>query len=497
MRKVTMRKPSKFLMAAVVALGFAACNNNEDVPNPSNKTGDTFASVTLKFAQGTTTRTLPEDYNKKTDGWKGRDNIETISVFLVNSAKGTIDFDTFHKGAFGEITPEGVLKPNLAVKATSGDNVDVYVVVNGKAEIINMLKATSATNFATVFANKAEEAVAADVAKFNKGTKKETVMMTNTATKSITVQPNVTEEQAKNPDNPKNHAQVQVERVVARTMLTVETNSHDNWKINKNLAGVSTPIAEVTNVQYAVGQSNKKFFIMKKAEYVTPDPVYAYVPSSDWNDKKQMFDYAGLQDFTNAQPFTYKDSSTDIGEKLNSEETSKFVLPVTHKDNYKKGNTTYVEIRAKFKPLEDGWGDTEVTLDNQAPDNDLFLGMSNGKFYSSETNAKNKDKGGVEGQKVKKYTGAIMKYVVWLNPNDKANPTMSPTVRNQIYHIHVSSFKEIGLPNNPINPEDPKDPDNPINPDDPLVTPKTYLSVSVKVLDWNLHSYTLDLGNNY
>ena len=91
-----------------------------------------------------------------------------------------------------------------------------------------------------------------------------------------------------------------------------------------------------------------------------------------------------------------------------------------------------------------------------------------------------------------------MKYVLWLNPGaDKLKPTESPTVRNQIYHIHISSFKEIGLPENPIDPNDPDDPDNPIDPEDPLVTEKTYLSVSIKVLNWNLHSYTVDLGNNY
>jgi hypothetical protein len=494
-----MRKIINYLTIAAIALGFAACNN-EDVPNPETGKGNTYVGVTLRFAQGSTTRALPGDHNPVIGGWKGRDKIEDVTVFLVSPGNQTIDFETFYLSQFHEIDANGVLKPKIAVKATPNDNVDVYVVVNGNNDIITTLKNTSATNFETAF-TAAAVAVASEVATYDGVANKETVMMTNTAKKTINVAAGVTEEQAKDPNGTgNNHAQVEVERVVARTMLTVETKAGTNWQINRNIGGVSTPIAEVTGVQYGVGQSNRKFYIMKKSNYVTPENVYSYVPAGgDWaTQSNTLFDYSGLNSFTNAQEFTYDASNTAIGEKLNSETTSKFVLPVTHTAiNYKKGNTTYVEIRAKFKPLTAGWGDTEVELATLGANADLFLG-ANGLFYSSEANATNPATGGVANQKVKTYTGSIMKYVLWLNPGaDKLKPTESPTVRNQIYHIHISSFKEIGLPENPIDPNDPDDPDNPIDPEDPLVTEKTYLSVSIKVLNWNLHSYTVDLGNNY
>lgn len=497
-----MKKVTNFLIIAAIALGFMACNN-EDAPNPETGKGKTYASVTLKFAQGATTRAdLPDDYNK-TGTWKGRDKLNTVTVFLVEATKGTIDFDTFNLSSF-TIDANGILQPNLAVKATPGQNVDVYVVVNGKTSIINTLKGTAAANFHNAF-TAAADALASEVASYDGVNNVETVMMTNAKKQTITVQPNVTEEQALSSTSA-NHAQVEVERVVARTMLTVETKAGTNWQISRKIAGVSTPVAEVTGVTYGVGQSNKKFFIMKKNTYETPAPVYGFIPTTvaEWTAPNNgIFDYSGLADasFTAAQEFTYVNTSAAIGAKLNSETTSKFVLPVTHADatpsNYKKGNTTYVEIRVKFKPLAAGWGDTGVELATLGADADLFLG-ANGLFYSSEANAKNADTGGVPEQKVKKYTGSIMKYVVWLNPGpDKDKPTESPTVRNQVYHIHISKFNEIGLPENPINPDDPTDPDNPISPDDPLITPKTYLSVSIKVLEWGLHSYKVDLGNNY
>ena len=100
-----------------------------------------------------------------------------------------------------------------------------------------------------------------------------------------------------------------------------------------------------------------------------------------------------------------------------------------------------------------------------------------------------------------------MKYVLWLNPNKPYGGaekiTESPTVRNQIYHAHITGFKEIGVPNNPLHPKDPddpkdpKNPNNPIDPNDPLQTDDTYMSVSITVLNWGMHSYEVDLGNDY
>ncbi|MPN26241.1 Minor fimbrium subunit Mfa1 [bioreactor metagenome] len=95
-----------------------------------------------------------------------------------------------------------------------------------------------------------------------------------------------------------------------------------------------------------------------------------------------------------------------------------------------------------------------------------------------------------------------MKYVLWLNPNStvatvaEPNPMVSPTVRNQVYHAHIDAFLRMGVPNNPLDPNDPNDsdnPDNPIDPKDPLKTDITYLSVSVKVLPWTIHTYKYSL----
>jgi len=269
------------------------------------------------------------------------------------------------------------------------------------------------------------------------------------------------------------------------------------------IAGEETPIATVTGVTYAVGQSNKKFYIMKKADYSTPEDVYSYVPTgTDWaTTGSGYFDYSGLGDFTEVQQWTY--SATDVATPLNAEETSKFVLPVTHnvtetnlvelRKSYKKGNTTYFEIRAEFEPigpLADGG--------TYIPGTDVFWGANDSKFYSTREAAE------AQGQKATKFTDGVMKYILWLNPNSlestptDPNPKVSPTVRNQVYHAHINAFLRMGLPNNPLNPADPNDednPDNPISPYDPLKSDYTYLSVSVKVLPWTIHSYQISLSD--
>ncbi len=128
----------------------------------------------------------------------------------------------------------------------------------------------------------------------------------------------------------------------------------------------------------------------------------------------------------------------------------------------------------------------------------VFWGENDKKFY------KTRDLAIAQGQKATEFIDGVMKYVLWLNPNALAstpsdlNPKVSPTVRNQVYHAHIDKFLRMGLPNNPLNPDDPDkegNPDNPINAEDPLKTDYTYLSVSVKVLPWTIHTYKYNLDD--
>lgn len=194
-------------------------------------------------------------------------------------------------------------------------------------------------------------------------------------------------------------------------------------------------------------------------------------------------------------------SKADVQTALIGEQFSKFVLPVTHEytgatNNYKKGNTTYFEIRCEF--TAENVDEHGVATPVVSTDGSLYFGLDDGKFYTSEDAAKASTI--AKDQNVRKYDGSVMKYIIWLNPNTVAENQkyeLSPTVRNQVYHAHVKGFKEIGVAHNPLNPDDPKDPDNPIDPEDPLENSETHLSVEVQVLPWTIHSYEIDLSNKY
>ena len=245
-------------------------------------------------------------------------------------------------------------------------------------------------------------------------------------------------------------------------------------EVKSKLYGKEVTLAKITKIEYGVGQSNTSVYLTKQGSTVNP---------LQWD----AYDNSGLVS-KEVLSIGAKSNAT-IVEALSKEAESKFVLPVVQ-ETYTKGNTTYFEVVATFTP------NTDLVVGEYTPESTVYLGVNDNKFYV------NKDEVIATGQMYYTYTNSKMKYVLWLNPNDLSKPTSSPTVRNQVYHAHITGFKEMGLPNNPLNPEDPtpenpNTPTNPIDPKDPLVTEKTYLSASISVVEWGLHSYSMDLGNEY
>lgn len=397
-----------------------------------------------------------------------------------------------------------VITPKKAIKATAGHQVKAYVVINDFSnKVTAKLKATGAAAFETKFAEEIEM-VASEAAKYQASN--DIIMMTNDVMPTpSTIAPNVPEATAIAGGT--NHIQVSVSRIASRAIVTMKTGLMSTPISVKDANGVEKSKITLKKIQYSVGAGNKKVFTVHKAGYETPAPLYGFVPTdnTDWSAGLKNMDYSGVKTFANLQEINDK---ADVRTALVAETTDrKFVLPVTHASgNYRKGNTTYFEIRCEFVPNEiDGVAYTG------APKT-VFLGTNDGKFYSTRALAT------ANGQKATQYVNGVMKYVLWLNPNKDYNGTEkiteSPTVRNQVYHAHIAAFKGIGVPNNPINPgpnpdpnnpnpndpdnptPDPENPTNPINPGDPLQVQDTYLSVSIQVLQWGIHSYDVNIDSN-
>jgi hypothetical protein len=511
-----MRKLQRFFLASVVALGWGLTGCSDDVSdaNEPGAKGTTYASLSIAFPKTAVTKAgLPGDYNPN-GTWDGRDFVEKITVFLVNESLGTIDHTSFTEGEFAGIDTEGKLKPSLAIKATPGEKVKAYVVINDvNNKVTDALKGATPSGFSAAF-SAAATAVASEVSAYKTEKEKDVILMTNDVEPvAVTLVKGVTEEQAK--VGTVNLIKVDVQRVVSRAIVTVKTDFAKTIDV-ANANGVKGSTITIKEVKYGVGQSNKNFFILQPTTFATPDPVYSYKPGTVDASK---FDNLGLWNMTAVSQIEDK-ANANVVAALAAEKPGKFVLPVTHAaTDYVKGNTTYFEIQIVFTPdYVDGTGTYNAGYG-------VYLGKNDGKFYTTRTAAE------ASGQKSVYYkgdktTGAIAKYIVWLNPDvipgtgGTAKASQSPTVRNQVYHVHITGFKKIGVPNNPLNPgipvdptkpvgptnpidpnkadpNDPADPLNPIDPTHPLETEDTYLSVEITVLPYTVHSYEVDLGTDY
>lgn len=502
MMKLRMR--TALLAAAALLLGLASCKSDRQDAALQNGQCDTYVGVSVRFP-APETRDLPGDYNEKGE-WQGRDKIEKIKVYVATTTNGTttISSDQFTEANFGGIN-NGVLAPNLAVEAKSGDQVKVYVVINDVNDKVTSIldqKAADATTFDAEF-QKAVATVAAiaDVAKYD--TDKDIVLMTNeTAPEDVTIAPNISKEDAIG--GKANRVEVRVSRVASRAIVTVDDEVKKTIEIKRSFTDAqgatteqTTATVTVKDIAYQVTGSALQFNVLEdRTDWKVAAPVYDFVPtSSTWADL--VTEGATKMLYSDAEGYKAAIVKADnelanVKAALGEEKFSKFVLPVTHADGkYMKGNTTMFEIKATF---------TVDKIDGAAPAGadaqTVYLGLSDGKFYSTKEKAEAMDVTvtGTDYQKkqsAKEYKNGEMYYYIWLNPDvpyEDLTKTISksPTVRNQVYHAHITGFGEMGV----------ADKDE-IKPDDPLETKKTHLSVQLRVLPWTIHSYTVNLINRY
>lgn len=573
-----MNKVTKFLMAAVIFFGFAACNNNDVPDNPQTGEAQAYMAVTLNMPVGGGLRSDGQnqdepDYNY-VGKWAGKDKIEKVSIYMVATDGSAVEkqenlnyteyYNEPMKATDGSNTV--VLTPKKGVKVTTlaDKEVKVYVMLNASDKAITLLSSATATNFAAEFKKAIEistqaeavataqvtEAVTAGgkIAKKN-GTDNETIMMTClNPSDAITLVKGTTEQEAV--AVVRNQAKVSVERTVARVMVSLAAQTFEI----KDKADASKVLGTIKDIRYVIGQGERRVFISKNAgtnvnnSWLTPGS--GFVPTNatyqtqavEWYDYSSLWvDYAADGGASGTIIPTIADYRKEIGTvtgELENSLTGKFLLPNTHLSStvretseYKKGNTAYILVRGIFDPKPEIFADfgknyTPATVGGtgepvpayQAGD-DFYVG-TNGKFYVSMRSVRDPQAGGVNGMEANRYVKGKVLYFAWLNP-DKNNDKEwlnSPVVRNNIYHVHISGFKSIGVnwnplvpditnPNNPNTPGTPNpnnpdpnpnvpgsDPENPVDPEDPLSNDDTYMSVEITVLPWLVHSYKIDLG---
>ncbi len=562
-------KTNKFLVMAAMALGlgvFAACSDDDIAGGTTGKEnlGSTYMSVTLSMPQGITRADNQNqdqpDYNWVGE-WAGQDEIKKIEIYVFD-AEGNLEpkgkVHTYNPGEFQMVAPHSdntvSIKPLKGIKVIPGTKT-VYVVVNptdkstellaGKDKLAEFktayegaLTTLAAEGNATTTAN----TVADKIAKIDNKNNKDVILMTVTQAGTVDVKEGVSEATTLN-DPTKNRAKVNVKRAVARVMVTTKETTYQvkgDDALTPNKIEEDAVLGTISDIKYVVAQGEKALYFQQKVnadnEKLSIETVSSsFVPNgTDFNQKaNDHYDYTGLWRNYSADGIsgievptkklydeTPKTALGNISEALKKSLWGEFILPNTHTwgatqdaTGYRKGNTAYVLVRAKFKPAKVVMeADGEIN-ENYPTDKDFYLGR-NGVFYESNKAAHDATKKGVEGQKTSRYVKGKVLYYAWVNPDKNTIGWLnSPVVRNNIYHIEITGFKRIGanwnplVPgedpvNNPNNPDpkpenegnyEPEDP--PVNPNDPLTPKETWMSVETVILPWQVHSYSVELGD--
>lgn len=458
------------LSAFIIGLSFMACNDDSVTETEKQERTPTYVNLSVSLPGKTMSRALPGDYNN--DGtYEGLDSLQTLDVYM-QSADGTVEakrftgLDISHTGT--------AVSPSQPFRTTSGYKT-IYIVINNPNPLGNVIT----TEHDLIATDNLAQVVTAN------GKEYDLITMTGKSA-NVYIEPDVPiQDVAKGT----NKIKVNVDRMASRVIVTT-TASAD--LIDEN----GEKIGAVSNVNFSVAQGTNKIYWLSQPDYVSYGSEYVPALGEYVGQADTYYDYSGLS-VKNAIP--QKPVDADGYKALKGQ----FLFENTHIEGnlentqYRKGNTAYILVRAKFTPdasaITDGGSLTGGTF---------YVGQSDGKIYSSKQAAL----AAFPNQKVATYVGGNMINYAWLNPDDLVKPLNSPVLRNHIYHVNITGFKRLSYNWNPLFPEDPntvnpqnpdpkpgpEEPEIPIDPVDPLTPEQTNMSVEVNVLQWTTHSYDIE-----
>lgn len=470
---------NRLFLTLLIGIGFASCSSDKTNNPPETKPEGipTYANISVSLPKKT--RSLPEDYNP--DGeYQGNDLIKTLDIYMQATAGGDIERKRFTGADISINNTTGTISPSQPFLTTSGYKT-LYVVLNDTKDIGSTI---------------IDETILIDIEGLaeivnDNGEDKDVILMTGKG--KIFIEPDVPMANVANGDN---KFAVSVTRTASRVIVTTTaTNAFDDGQGNTGT---------ISDIKYSVAQGTKEVYWLQRADYTTYG--YEYYP---YDRVDGSVGYTGADNAIKYYDYSDLETPSDVPQRPAAgdgykELPGKFLFENTHTygatredTEYRKGNTAYVLVRVTFTP-----DPASIADGNALTNNTFYVGSTDGKIYSSKTRAQE----AVANQKVKTFRNGKMLYYAWLNPDVLDEPLNSPVIRNNIYHINITGFKNIGYNWNPLYPEDPDtetpqnpdpkpgpdEPDSPVDPLDPLTPEQTYMSVDVTVLEWTVHSYDIE-----
>ncbi|MDR0811368.1 MAG: Mfa1 family fimbria major subunit [Paludibacter sp.] len=502
-----MKKSISLFLFAALLFGFASCKNDDLKPNEElQKEQTTYMGITIRLPQASSRKApaADDDPNYNLSGnFSGVTGVATIDLYLISSDGATMldhrrlistngDFTFATQGAIDHIV---LMQP---FKTTPGDK-KLIVVVNSPEALMSDIP--SDDYLYTISSSMPLSSIArVDNAKsivIDGRTVFFDAVTLSGKSDAFTILDGVSAQEVA--QSGKNTIDIDIVRLPSRLILT-KTASASVIKDNVTLGTIS-------NITYSVAQGSKAVHLFQQlnADNTAKSYGYSYLPGpgTDYNTTAiNFYDYSDLQNVTDTVPDKPSDYVFLPG---------KFLLENTHlsganesDSRYRKGNTAYVLVRAKFTPAANQIADGQPLTNGT-----FYVGGIDGRIYSSKTAAQTYREDldyGVANQPVTQYDNGKVLYYIWLNPDNKLKPVNSPVIRNNIYHINIASFKSIGVNWNPLiptgpgtphnpdpKPDNPDEPTNPIDPTEPLSSTDTYMTVDITILPWIVHTYDIDL----
>ena len=482
--------------------------------------------------------------------WEGMDQVKKARVYIfagsgtlapLEKTQDLVEADFTSSTTAGKTT----FKANKAVSVQPG-NKTVYVVVNNTTKSDALLSGQTLAEFKAQYEGSdlafdaaptaysaTMKTVAEQIATYSTTDSKDQILMTGPGVVQ-SIAANVDETTAKTGTTAaQNRVVVNVQRAVARVVVTQKKdNSYTIAGFNPTSGVKENDYYTVSKLYFSEAQGEKKLYFLQKPSTDTgtgfQSVYYSIVPSSTtYSTVGAYYDYSGL--LRNSQKGLevpqYADGKLVAGKSATffSGHQGVFILPNTHKwagtaavSDYRKGNTAYVVIRAFGKPkyvataANDAnhtftWTENWISPTQTATK--VFLGDDD-RFYASKELAQKAVQWATSSATAKQKTrefavtsdGVKMIYFAWINPDvsDPTKWTVSPVLRNNIYHLSIADITKFGSNYNPLvprgttnpdpKPNNPDEPENPNKPEDPLSFKDTYMAVSATILPWKVHS---------
>ncbi len=497
------------LLAAAVALSFAACNN-EDLPNNggNNATnGNTYAGMHVKILTSSTRNVTQNDEPGRTQESK----LTSLQLLSVNGDQtwtaGTADQDgKFWDAGSGVYT----VKP---WKTTAG-NQDLALIFNKQTSMTPTITNTQSYTFGRGGTDAITDIAAAST---------DDAFVMTSGKKQVDVKADKDEETVKAGTNGEadNVFSVDVERIVAQGMVAKASSLNGDTKDGKGSVDITSLTYAAVNgavPTYLMGDNaGNRTMDNSTMEYTNfTSAIHEYTDFQNAKDAAtagakliRLGNLLPADGGTNENLGNYKAISVAENETAakkargiyffensvkKTNETENDIWTAENKD-YGFYRLAYAKVYATFTPKKVlTYNESKKALEEVdiTKGTTFYKGEKDGLLYKTKADAKKSTITGAKDQKAYTYTNGKCAYRALWNRQMNGKTLVNADVRrNNIYLLEIDGFQGLGMPWDSSDDKDPNlpkptDPEEPTNPENPDVEQQdTYMRVTSKVLQWN------------